>query len=58
MQDWLEDHWNDRWGAHNKDRWNFKNQRLGWNEEDLKAEFDEFFSRNDANSINDGTSNQ
>ena len=50
---WVDEHWKDQWKKGSGDRWDAKNQELGWSLEEIKQEFDDFFSEHDATLITD-----
>ena len=54
VEEWLDEHWDQSWSTQTSDRWNLKNMRVGWNLDDIKAEFDHYFQRNSAEDITDG----
>ena len=43
VEHWLDEHWDQSWSTQTSDRWNLKNMRVGWNLDDIKAEFDHYF---------------
>ena len=58
LEEWFSDHWEDQWLQNSGDRWDIRNQHLGWGLDDIREEFDDFFSKNDANLISDGGASQ
>ena len=45
VKKWYKDHWKEQWGD-SEDRWAAENVSQGWNLDEVRAEFDEFFAKN------------
>ena len=43
MQEWLDKHWKGSWAEDASDRWNAQNLENGWDLEEVRQEFGDFF---------------
>ena len=52
LRNWTKEHWDEQWEEDLGTRWDAMNMQMGWDMEDIQAEFEEFFANETTSAYN------